>query len=295
MARLFFRPLARPLVLALALTGPLGCVKKADHEAVLTQLDTTKQDLVNAQQQLQAETDARAAERAAAQAESRDLQQQIAELQARLVHAEEVRADLEGRLAKVIKDRSSLEGSVAEMQKALFELQKRKLAAEQRIAAYNDLLARFRPLIDSGKLQVKIIDGRMVVQLRTDILFASGSAELSEAGTTAIREVAAILIELPTKRFQIEGHTDDVPIKTARFPSNWELASARAIRVVTTMIAAGMPAVRVSAAGYAETRPATPNTSDEARAANRRIEIVVVPDLSELPGAEELEALAGKA
>ena len=84
----------------------------------------------------------------------------------------------------------------------------------------------------------------------------------------------------------------NVAIATGIFPSNWELASARAVNVVKTMIENGMPAERVSAASFAETSPARPNTTAEGKAANRRIAIVVVPDLSSLPGYEELQKFA---
>ena len=65
------------------------------------------------------------------------------------------------------------------------------------------------------------VDGRMVVALATDVLFASGSARRTEDGKAALSEVAAVLVTLRDRRFQIEGHTDDVPIKTERYPSNW--------------------------------------------------------------------------
>lgn len=203
--------------------------------------------------------------------------------------------DLEGmrtETAVLLKDRSRLRASVEQMEQALQELAARKAAAEERVAQFNDLLARFKPLIDAGRLRVKMVDGRMVVELPTDILFASGRADLSPEGQTALAEVGAVLASIPERNFQVEGHTDDVPIRTERFPSNWELAAARAITVVNTLSKAGLSAERLSAASYASHRPTTPNDTPEGREANRRIEIVVVPDLSELPGSAELEALA---
>ena len=134
----------------------------------------------------------------------------------------------------------------------------------------------------------------MVVELATDILFASGSAELSAGGKTAIVEVSKVLATIPERAFQVEGHTDDVPIKNSQYPSNWELAAGRSLTVVKTMIDAGLPAHRVSAASFGEEHPAIPGTSAAARAANRRIEIVVVPDLSSLPGFEELKRAANQ-
>ena len=150
----------------------------------------------------------------------------------------------------------------------------------------------FQSLIDAGKLKVEIVDGRMVVVLASDVLFASGSANLSRDGKSAIGEVAALLADIPDRKFQIEGHTDNVPIRTAVYPSNWELASARALTVLKTMLEAGMPADRISAASFGDSKPARDNETPEGKAANRRIEIVVTPDLSTLPGFEELNRVA---
>jgi len=196
--------------------------------------------------------------------------------------------------AALTTDKTKLKAAVEETATALKELQARKAQAEARIAQYRDLVARFKTLSDAGRLTVKIVDGRMVVVLATDVLFASGKADLSEAGKTAIAEVAAVLASIPERKYQVEGHTDNDPIKTSQFPSNWELASARAITVVRAMIAAGVAPDRVSAAAYGEFRPVASNATPEAKAANRRIEITVVADLSQLPGFDELQTIGGK-
>lgn len=177
------------------------------------------------------------------------------------------------------------------LSRSLDELKRIQEESEQRIQEYKGLMAAFRSLIDAGKLKIKIIDGRMVVVLSSDILFPVGSAFLSPVGTTAIREVTTLLASLEGKRFQIEGHTDDTPTGIKGY-TNWELASSRALNVLHTMVKAGMPEVRISAASMGASRPALPNTSPENRSANRRIEIVIVPDLSNLPGMEELKKYA---
>jgi chemotaxis protein MotB len=230
---------------------------------------------------------------AAEQQKVTDLEGRIAALETEKARLEKDLSDTNAEKAALVKDRSKLQASVAEMEQALTELQARKAAAEQRVAEFKDLLKRFEALIREGRLRVKIVDGRMVVELPTDILFASGKADLSPEGKTALTEVGKVLGTIPERSFQVEGHTDNVPIATDRFPSNWELASARAITVVRTLMDAGVPAGRISAASYADNRPAAPNDTPEGKAANRRIEIVVVPDLSDLPGTEELEKLSG--
>jgi chemotaxis protein MotB len=213
----------------------------------------------------------------------------ISELEAQVAEWQKKANDLDDERTALLKDQSKLTSSIDEMKQALKELDERKASAEARLGQYRELLGKFKKLIDAGKLRVKIVDGRMVVELATDVLFDSGSAKLSDAGKEAIVEVSSVLATIPQRNFQVEGHTDNVPIATAQYPSNWELASSRAVTVVKTMIEAGMPPQRISAASYGETKPVQQNESVEGKSANRRIEIVVVPDLSDLPGFDELQ------
>lgn len=198
---------------------------------------------------------------------------------------------LQDNLIATTKDRGQLKLSLDEMKKAMDEMRQRQAEQRKRLKEFEDLTQRFKKLTDAGALSVKIIDGKMVVSLGSDVLFPSGSAKLSAAGQEALKEVTTQLKAITGKRYQIEGHTDNVPIATAVFPSNWELASARALNVTRAMIDAGMPADRVSAASFGDTTPVQSNETAEGKAANRRIAIVVVPDLSTMPGYEELNKL----
>lgn len=196
------------------------------------------------------------------------------------------------RLANKTAEAGELEADIAEMQTALRELEARRREAEASLEAFRDLVRRFQALIDAGTLQVKVVKGQMIVELATDILFAAGSANLSRDGSKALAEVADVLAGLSDRSFQVAGHTDDDPIRTERFPSNWHLGAARAIAVVQVLVDNGLDADRVSAASFAEYRPSDTNRTPEGKANNRRIEIIVVPDLSTLPGYDELEAIA---
>jgi chemotaxis protein MotB len=199
-----------------------------------------------------------------------------------------------GEAAALATKAAQLQASMEEMERGLTELRSREAEAEAEVAAYKDLLARFKEMIDAGTLRVKIVDGRMVVELATDILFGSGSADLSAPGKEALGQVATVLAAIPERDFQVEGHTDNAPIKTKQYPSNWELAAARAITVVRALETGGLPPERVSAASFAFHKPAAPNDTPEGKASNRRIEIVVLPDLSGLPAFQELNDLASK-
>ncbi len=281
----------RALPAILAAASLTACVPKKDYVALEAELASTRTQL-NADIAARDATNTSLEEALAnSVAEAEQLGRDIEDLQARYDEKAALAESLTSEKASLLKDKSRLRASVKEMEQALIELAARKAAADKRVAAYQDLLDRFKALIDAGRLRVKIVDGRMVVELATDILFASGKAELSEDGTSALTEVASVLADIPDRRYQVEGHTDDVPISTSRFPSNWELASARAIVVVKALMEGGISADRVSAASYSEHRPVGDNDTNDGKAANRRIEIVVVPDLTDLPGFDELEAL----
>lgn len=268
----------------------LGCVSQSTFDALQRDRDgleanlTEKNKALSELEKKQTALEARNNELNATLAEE---QQRVKDLTARI-------DKLRGDIAAATKDKSRLQNSVEEMTRALAELERRRAEAESRVAEFKNLLSRFRALIDAGKLKVKIVDGRMVVVLATDILFGSGSASLSKEGKAAIAEVGQVLASIPKRTFQVEGHTDNVPINSAQYPSNWELAAGRAITVLKTMIESGLPAERISAASFGETHPVASNDSKESKAQNRRIEIIIVPDLSQLPGFEELKALDSK-
>lgn len=277
----------RPLLaLALVALAP-ACVTQKTYDALRGERDGLEASLADKNRAL-AELEKRQQRLAA---RTQDLEGQLAAEQEKVKDLTARIDRLSADMAAAVKDKSRLQSNVEEMSRALAELEKRRAEAEARVAEFKNLLSRFRALIDAGKLKVKIVDGRMVVVLATDILFGSGSAALSKDGKAAIAEVGQVLASIPKRTFQVEGHTDNVPIATAQYPSNWELAAARAITVLKAMVDAGLPADRISAASFGDTRPVTPNESAEQRAQNRRIEIIIVPDLSQLPGFEELKKL----
>lgn len=149
-------------------------------------------------------------------------------------------------------------------------------------AQAKELMADLKPLIDRGVLKVEVAKGRVTIAVASDVLFASGSAELTESARRDVAEVARVLARRASEyHFQVEGHTDSEPIRTAAFPDNWYLGAARAIAVAQQMITSGFPRDHLSAASFADTRPVAPNSSEAGRRQNRRIEIVLLPDLQE--------------
>lgn len=224
------------------------------------------------------------------QAENKRLQTELDELQKQLADTEaalEAKRKELGILDESAKSKDAELGKVRGEKEAtmaeLAELRRQKEAAEKRIAAYKALQDKFRALVDTGKLQVAFRNGQMTLKLPSGILFPSGSAQLSKGGQTALTDVVNVLMEFKDRRFVVAGHTDDKPIRTAAFPNNWYLSTARANSVVQHMVAAGFPPRSLAAAGYGEFDPVAANDTDKNREQNRRIEIILVPNLEELP------------
>jgi chemotaxis protein MotB len=122
---------------------------------------------------------------------------------------------------------------------------------------------------------------RLTMTMVDKIIFPSGSAEISKAGKKVLDKVVSILKDVKDKRIQVEGHTDNVPIVSDlknKFPTNWELSTARATEVVRYLQeTGGIEPQLLSATGYASYQPVAPNETDAGRHKNRRIEIVLLP------------------
>ena len=176
------------------------------------------------------------------------------------------------------------------LQRKLDELEKAKAASEAREAMFRSLAEKLRSMVDAGQIKVTVRNGRMLLVLPNDILFDSGKVEIKDEGKTAIANVAKVLAGMPDRHFLVAGHTDNVPIKTKKFRSNWELSTQRAVEVTRLLVEGGMKPSQLGAAGYADFDPAANNDTPDGQKQNRRIEIVVEPNLSELPSLEGLGA-----
>lgn len=132
-------------------------------------------------------------------------------------------------------------------------------------------------LIDANMVVVRRHDTWVEVEIKTDILFPSGVAKLSPAAGPVFALLAQALKPFPNQ-IRVEGHTDDRPIKTAAFQSNWELSAGRAASVVHLLTEQGMDPRRLSVTAYGEFRPLKPNDKAEGRNSNRRVVMVIVSD-----------------
>jgi chemotaxis protein MotB len=139
----------------------------------------------------------------------------------------------------------------------------------------DDLQNAMQLLIDQDMIRVQRAPSWVEVQIKTDILFPSGSAEIQPAAVDILERLAAILAERPYP-IRIEGHTDNRPIKTAQFPSNWELSAARASRIVRLFEQRGITSNRMVVAGMGENRPLAGNDTAAGRNHNRRVALVIL-------------------
>jgi chemotaxis protein MotB len=143
--------------------------------------------------------------------------------------------------------------------------------------------------IRRNEVSIRVTRDGLVVSLREIGFFDSGSAALRSDSLPAVDRIGKALAQL-VNSLRVEGHTDNVPIRTARFASNWELSTSRATEIARLLMTRyGIPPERFAVAGYAEYRPAASNDTAEGRAANRRVDIVILP---ETPMPDETVAIA---
>lgn len=298
-------PAARGRLAAAALLGALSvmagaCVTAGTYRAKEGELALATQKLAagaKRQAELFGETKRLRGDIAALEQRLRDTGQALTRTSA---ERDQFRRELDGstalvgqlqeRLRRLGQDVETLAGQHGEISKALAvarlrleELRRQSEAAEARAETYRQLVHRLHAMIAAGSLQVIVREGRMLIVMPTDVLFDSGRTLVRPDAVDGLATVAEALREIPGRRFRVDGHTDNVPIHTARFASNWELSAARAIAVAHILVEYGLDQRVVSIGGHAELDPVGPNDSDEHRGRNRRIEIVLEPNLSELP------------
>jgi len=151
---------------------------------------------------------------------------------------------------------------------------------EQMRGVAQDILKVLDSLVRDGQVKVTQSNRGVSVEINASVLFASGQAQLRTQSERALQQVARVLATTD-QGIEVEGYTDDAPIRTSQFPSNWELSAARASSVVRLFIDNGVAAERLSAIGYGPNRPVTGNDTPEGRARNRRVTVTI---LAETPG-----------
>jgi chemotaxis protein MotB len=138
-----------------------------------------------------------------------------------------------------------------------------------------ELEAMIRENGQEERIRVESGDGEIRIRMQGAVLFKSGHAELQREALPFLDDIAKIINRYPAYGVNIKGHTDDVPISTERFPSNWELSAVRATTVLRYLIRRGVDSARLTATGYGDYVPLVPNDTPENRAINRRVEFVL--------------------
>ncbi|MEM9462810.1 MAG: OmpA family protein [Myxococcota bacterium] len=229
----------------------------------------------------------------------KDLQAELDTVKGQLAQSQQDNESLRSKIKTLEADVASrdekiaaLEQKIGGMSAELDELRDEQNRRKAELQTYKDLFARLKKLIDAGTIKVSFRKGRMIVELASAVLFDSGKTILKDGGKIALEDLVAAFQSVADRDLLIAGHTDNIPIKTRRFRSNWDLSTARAVVVVNYMVEKGFPSQHLGAAGYGDQDPVASNDTDEGRALNRRIEIILMPNLGELAGLEEL--LGGK-
>jgi chemotaxis protein MotB len=209
---------------------------------------------------------------------------------------EKVRAELEEARAAALRTGSEvadLKNKLAESQARIQDLQKEQAIV---VHTHQNLEAEMRAALESKDVTISQLQGKLTVSILDRVLFDSGEAELKPAGAAVLRKVAAVLAQHPSLKIHVIGHTDNVPIKAAarnRFPSNWELSTARATAAVRFLTEnADVDPRRLGVVGYGEFRPVADNATPEGRARNRRIAITILSE--ELAGADTAPTVTPK-
>lgn len=295
-----------------------GCVTKQTHELVLEELNQTRNSLNRAQNTIGEQNQVIDKQHLQIQEQLQLIDKQHNQINEQLQLIDKQQTKIEEQLEKIKSNQEEitrenneitlLENKKTSLNQELERFQANLRAAhndlktsksqiealrqieaetQKRNAIYSRFVEQLQKMIDGGQLTVNIEKGRIVINLPENILYATGSAFINPKGRETLKQIALLLREFNDRRFQIEGHTDNVPIQTSRFPSNWELSTARALSVVHLMNEEGVPSENLSAAGFGEFHPKADNATKEGRKLNRRIEIIMLPNLdilsNELP------------
>jgi len=191
-------------------------------------------------------------------------------------------ADTKNRnIAELSQKINDLEKDNAKLKEQLAGLRKAKEEEVQKTSkTYEEMLEKMKSEISKGQVTISELKGKLTVNMLNAILFDSGKAEVKPEGLEVLQKVVDILKNVTDKAIRIEGHTDNVTISgelTRKYPTNWELSAARAINVARYLQRQGIDPALLSAVAYGEFKPVASNETDEGKAKNRRIEIILVP------------------
>jgi chemotaxis protein MotB len=252
-------PSARAVVIPLAAGAlALGCVSSSKHAEVVEERDLLRTKVARLEQS------------------NENLDNERVALIAQLEDLRQAKENLDASVAELAERKEQLEIDLAKTSQAL---EKRTHEVDELRSTYDGLVNDLQSEVAAGRVQIEQLRDGLHVKLAQEVLFPSGSAELSAEGQRVLGKVAGRLAEVE-HQIEVAGHTDNVQISGAlaqRYPSNWELAGARAAVVVRLLARQGIPPERLVATSFADTKPVESNKTPEGRARNRRIDIRLIP------------------
>lgn len=277
-----------PILLSLLILSSCVAKKKyvalqdevANLNSVLTERDANVERLQTEVAQLKADTATLGQQLRAAEQKYLNLRDES------LDRTELLTQELQAKTEELANKETLLQAFQAELEDREAKVQELSSIIQKQDSLSSALLAKVENALvsfEEDELTVEMKNGKVYVSLSDQLLFQSGSANVNNKGREALLKVAEVLRKNPEIQVTIEGHTDNVPIKTNRFQDNWDLSVLRATEVVRILIWSGdVDPTRLKAAGRGQYQPIASNDSRESRALNRRTEIILEPDLSEL-------------
>lgn len=206
--------------------------------------------------------------------------------------------EMRSELSQCREARNSMETKVSSLRDRIDEMNDRieeaESLAEEREMLYQDLERELSDLVDAGEAKITFRRGLMLVQMPNRVLFESGRYTISQRGEGALEEVANALEGVENRHIFVSGHTDDVPVseKAVTFSNNWELSTMRALAALDVLENAGVEPIHMAAAGFSKYEPIASNESESGRSKNRRVELIVMPDLEGILQEVDTEAIS---
>ena len=291
----------RTLIVLAALLSALGCVSSGKYQERLTDIGNLKNNVSSLEETLRQKE----AEMAKLNKEYEDLKKQdlalsednknlndilkakkdelnlnIAELRAKLANREVEVFNLQRHMDELSQEKAK---AIAEKEKSIAELKK----------THDSMVGAMQEEIQKGEITITQLKDKLTLSMVEAILFDSGSSKVKKNGEKVLDRVAEILKKVTDKQIRIEGYTDNVRIGAGlveKFPTNWELSTARATNVVRYLQQDGIDPQLLGACGYSEYRPIAANDTEEGKAKNRRIEVVLIPkDFAKVPAEEKTQ------
>jgi len=258
MNRLVWKPLLAVAAIAgIALLA--GCVSTATYEAERSRAASLTEQLATRETRI------------------RELEQGLRKMRELEENLEMSRSSFDSERARLLDEMEDQRIAAEALQEQLAAAERQKEELQSASGTYKNLIDQLEGEVQNGNIEVERLRGQLTVRALDQILFDSGSAEIKPRGRKVLAGLAEQIKKIEAHTVRVDGHTDDRPISNARFPSNWELSSARAVTVVRFFQEAGINPDRLSVGAYGPFHPLADNGTPEGRKRNRRIEIVLVP------------------